>query len=128
MNSVLASNDLVALDSAGAKMIGIDKLEQIEYAHKLGIGNKNYQLKGDEIKISKFEPAILKTHTISLIEMNIRKIPLISKLIFDTPLFKIPAYLTALMNDLWYYQKGRFLPGLILKNKMYKEEFEELIG
>ncbi len=127
MNSVLASNDLVALDTVGAKMIGIDSVEQIEYAHKLGIGNKNYQLKGDEIKISKFEPAILKTHIISLIEMNLRKIPLINKIIFDTPLFKIPAYLTALMNDLWYYKKGRFLPRPILKNKMYKEEFGDLV-
>lgn len=127
MNSVLASNDLVALDSVGAKMIGMDNVEQIENAYNLGIGDINYQIKGDKIKTNKFEPAILKTHIISLVEMNLRKVPILNKIIFDTPLFKIPAYLTAIMNDLWYYKKGRFLSGPVLKNKMYNEEFKDLV-
>jgi len=127
MNSVLASNDLVALDSVGAKMIGMNEVEQIKYSCNLGVGDVDYQIKGDKIKIEKFEPAILKTHIISLVEMNLRKVPVLNKIIFDTPLFKIPAYLTAKMNDLWYHRKGRFLPGPILKNKMYNEEFKNLI-
>ena len=131
VNSVLASNDLVAIDSAGAKIIGIDPKEvgYIVNGEKKGIGRINFELVGDELVNEKFLPALVENHFIVNTELKMRKIKLFRKLIFETWFFKIPAFIASKYNSIyWYHLKGkRWAREIIKDNKFYKEQFGNLI-
>jgi len=131
MDSVFASADLVAIDSAGCHLMKMNpnKVGQIKYAAKHGLGKIDYKLIGDKMKPKKFKPSLVKNHPIVKIELFLRKIPVINYLIFKTFLFNIPAWIAAKYNSLWWYNlKGKsFARYLIKKDKLYREEFEHLI-
>lgn len=130
VNSIFASNDLVAIDAMAADFIGLgkDNIGYIKYAEKIGLGTSEYQIRGDKLKPIKFIPAKINQSPIVNIEMRLRKIPLINNLIFKTAIFKIPAFLASKYNTLyWYNLKGKKLREKILKNNLYKQEFLPLI-
>lgn len=131
VNSVLASGDLVALDCAGARIIGINpkSVGHIANAEKLGVGRTTYIVLGDALKNERFAPALIKNHPIVKWEMRLRKVPLLNYLLFRTPVFKIPAFFASRYNSLWWYNKeGKFLARrLVAENRIYDEEFGKRI-
>ena len=130
INSIFASNDLVATDAFAADFIGIgkDNVKYINYAEKLKIGSRKYKIIGDKIKKTKFKLPEIKESIIVKTEMNLRKIPILSYLIFKTPLFKIPAFIASRYNTIyWYHTKAKGLRKYILRNSLYREEFLPLI-
>lgn len=130
VNSIFASNDLVAIDSACADFIGIGhkNIPYIINSEKLKIGSTKYKIKGDKLRPVKFMLPKIGESPIVNLEMKLRKIPILSYLIFKTPLFKIPAFIASRYNTIyWYNKNGRKFTKEILKNNLYRLEFEPLI-
>ena len=131
VNSVLASNDLVALDCVGAKIIGINPNDvgHIRNAEKLGVGRTTYIVLGTTLKNERFSPALIENHPIVKWEMRLRKIPIIRYLLFKTPIFKIPAFFASRYNSLWWYnlEGKRLARELVAKSALYNEEFGKKI-
>jgi len=130
VNSIFASNDLVAIDAMAADFIGIGykNISYIKNSEKLGVGSTKYKVIGDKIIETKFLQPNIKTSPIVNIEMKLRKIPILNYLIFKTPLFKIPAFMASRYNTIyWYHTQGKSAINKVLKNKLYREEFMPLI-
>ena len=138
---VFASNDLVAMDSFIADFMGINKEEvkHIFWSEKLGLGSSKYTLIGEasglldenkKVISQNFRKPVQKNHPIVFLEMKLRKIPVLSYLIFKTFLFKFPAYIASRYNSIYWYNKiGRKSAKEIMnKHPLYKEEFEDLIS
>jgi len=129
VNSIFASNDLVAVDAAAADFIGLGfrNLGYILRAEKLGVGSTKYKVIGDSLEKEKFVPAKIGAQPVVAVEMAIRKIPLIREIVFKTPLFKLPAFFASKYNTVyWYNVYGRKLRKGILKHPLYGQEFGEL--
>lgn len=131
-NSIFASHDLVATDTCIADFMGIEpnKIKYIKNSEKLRLGIMSYSLKGDKITMHKFKPPILSQTPFAYLEMKLRKVPLVSYLLFRTPLFNISAFIASRYNSVfWYYTKGRKYAKNIVKNyPLYRIEFEKLIN
>ncbi|MCK4669674.1 MAG: DUF362 domain-containing protein [Nanoarchaeota archaeon] len=131
MNSVFATNDRVAMDTCACDFMEIDPktVGHLQNAEKIGLGNSNYQIKGDKMQSKKFRPALVKNHPIVKWELRLRKIPVISYIIFKTPLFKIPAFIASRYNSIWwYYTKGkRWTQQMVKANPLYMQEFGPLL-
>lgn len=131
VNALFASNDLVAIDAFAADFIGLNYKEigYIVNAEKIGLGRIDYKVIGDNVKKIKFEPARIEQHPIVYLEMKLRKIPGLRHLLFNTPLFKIPAWIASKYNSVWYYNlKGKKYAREIVNNyNLYKNEFGNLI-
>jgi len=134
VDSVFASNDLVALDSCCADIIGINRggrrrIDYVKNAEKSGLGNSNYEIVGDPIKRFRFKPGIARNHPIVFWELVFRRTPVLKWFLFKTPFFKIPAFIASRYNSFfWYNLKGkRYARDVLKKSKIYEEEFGKLI-
>ena len=126
VNSVLASADLVALDTAGCQIMGITLPEYITEAERKELGKTTYTVKGDKMPKEQFKQANMTTHMIVKWEMRLRKIPIVNYILFKTPLFHIPAYGATYYNTKVWYKKGLKLKKEFLeKYPLYKHEFDE---
>lgn len=130
-NSVFASHDRVALDSAVSKFMGYDSSSfgYIANAEALGLGTRNFRLVGDKMQLHKFRPALACNHPIVSWELRLRKTPGLNKLLFETPIFKIPAWCAYKYNSVWWYNKfGRKYAKAVMNNfPLYREEFRNLV-
>jgi uncharacterized protein (DUF362 family) len=136
---VFASKNLVAMDSFIADFMGLDKkaVEHIYWSEKIGLGSSQYSLIGNTKGLLKngrvvsrnFQKAVQKNHPIVFLEMKLRKIPVISYLLFKTFLFKIPAWIASRYNSIyWFNKNGKYLAQKIVKKyPSYREEFGQLI-
>ncbi len=129
-NALFASNDLVAMDTALSQFMGINvnSVKYVKNAQSIGLGTMSYVNIGDKITSVQFIlPNIKKTPFVYL-EMKFRKIPGLRKLLFNTPLFHIFAFITTFYNNhIWYYFKGKNYAKDILNDTLYKQEFEPLM-
>ena len=110
VNSIFASNDLVAMDKAMCDftMLDSNKIGYIKNAEQMGLGETKYKFVGDFVKKNKFKEPRQYAHPIVYIEMKLRRIPIVNFLIFRTPLFKIPAWIASRYNTIWYHNaKGK---------------------
>ena len=127
LNSVLASADRVALDSAGCYMMGIDPstIRHIVHAQKLGLGSMKYTVNGDPLPQEPFAQPVLKNHPIVHAELAMRKIPGLRWLVFDTPFFRIPAFIASRYNTIyWYHRYGkRYAKKFLDAHPLYQKEF-----
>jgi uncharacterized protein (DUF362 family) len=137
---VFASHDLVAMDSFIAEFIGINKkeIQCIDEAERLKLGSSRFALQGDTARVldknnkvisRRFKKPVLKHHPIVFLEMKLRKVPVLSYLLFKTVIFKIPAFLASRYNSIyWYYRFGKKeAQAFIDRQPVYREEFQELI-
>ena len=124
-NRIIASPDLVALDTVAATMIGYNPTEvkMLKIAEQDGVGSMKYTLTGKIPKL-KFEKA--RQHFIFKIEMKLRHTPILKTIIFKTPLFKLFGAGTTFYNKvIWYYSKGiKHIDAI--KGTGYYELFKEL--
>jgi uncharacterized protein (DUF362 family) len=130
-NSFFASHDRVALDSAVAEFIGYDvsSFGYIPNSEKLGLGSTNFRIVGDNFIPYKFRPALACNHPIVSWELRLRKTPGINKLLFETPIFRIPAWCAYTYNSVWWYNKyGRkYANNVMREHPVYREEFKGLV-
>ncbi len=127
MDLIMASADIVALDTVQAEVMEIDstKLSYLGNCSRHNLGRSNLsdiKIKGmpiEEVK-SHFIPA--QHNFVSLIELNLRKSPL-KALVFGTPILDICCFGAIWWYYLWYFFKGRKLRDKILKDSVYGEQW-----
>ena len=128
---VFAGDDRVAVDSLACDLMMIekDKVGQLEWGKRLGVGTDEYQLVGDALKPVRFKQARIEKNIIVNVEMKLRKVPILSYLIFKTPLFRIPAWITARYNLFWSYNlRGKKRAREFVRcSKLYRKEFGDMI-
>ena len=130
-DSILAGNDRVALDSAVATLFGFNprKIEHIVNAEKMGLGNIDFEIIGDkkEFKPKKVKAPEPNKQPIFLLEMNLRKVPIVNFLIFRTKIFDFFAWGATQYNTVWWYNfHGKKYAKKIIYETWYGNEFKEL--
>jgi len=125
-NGIFASQDLVALDSAASRFIGLnpEEVHHIKLAHLEGLGSMNFDIVGDDF----FSLTLLPPtrNIVGVTEFSARK-SMWSKLIFGTPLLHIFTWGARMYNRYWwYFLKGKHYTKVVLKNSWYKDEFQNV--
>ncbi len=111
-NLILAGEDQVAIDAVAAKIMGFEpmKIKYIKLAHDLGLGVGDIEqidIVGEDIKKINLNFKTGKSPVI-FFDQALRKgfqrlFPPLEKLIFHSPIFKIPIFLSGFYHDvLWY--------------------------
>jgi len=126
---ILASGDIVALDTISAKIMGFEpeKIESIVNCAKAKLGNcvlDKIEVLGEEIKKINlhFRPA--RHNIVSVVELVFRKSPLLRKIIFDTPILNICCFGAIIWYLIWYYLgKGKRYHDEIIFNTRYGEQW-----
>jgi uncharacterized protein (DUF362 family) len=102
-NLILAGADQVAIDAVSAKIMGFDpmKIHYIKKAHDMGLGIGDVEqidIQGEDISKIKFNFKVSKSPVVFFDQVFRNRIgdsfPLIEKLLFHTPLFKVPIFLS----------------------------------
>lgn len=116
-NILLASDDQVAIDSIASKIMGFDpmSIDYIRLAHDKGLGMgdpKQIEVIGDDIRRMNFKFRVSRSPVIyfdQLFRKRLAKyLPFIEKLVFHTPVFKIPILCSGFYHDsVWYPIIGR---------------------
>jgi uncharacterized protein (DUF362 family) len=124
---VLASGDLVALDTVAARIMGFDPLNihHIQLCFQHGLGTANFtqiQVVGERIEdvLTPFIPA--RHNAVSWLELMLRRSS-IRWLVFDTPLLNLFCWGARRYYDLWEILVGKKLRTMILKNSPYAAQW-----
>jgi uncharacterized protein (DUF362 family) len=124
-NLVLASADLVALDTVASQIMGFkpEKIKHLQLCarEKLGCANlKQIKIvkKYKKLPSLKFKPG--KNNAIAKLEILFRRSSFFKKVIFQTPLFSFCCWLAKVWYFLWYYV---LLKGIRQKNKVLRHPF-----
>lgn len=121
---VLASGDIVALDTVAAKIMGLDpeKIPHIQLCSEVGLGRcelDEIEIAGEDIESLNLHFKKAKNNPIAAVEILLRK-SFVRGLVFDTPLFQIFVYGALVWYYLWYYLfGGRRQRDRILRNPKY---------
>lgn len=123
MNLVLASGDLVALDTVAAQIMGFepDRIEHLQLCAQHGLGTADPErvlVAGESIEGVRdpFVPA--KHNAVSWLELLLRQ-SLVRWLVFDTPLFRLFCWGARRYYDLWDLAVGRSLRREMLSTSGY---------
>ncbi len=127
---IYATNDRVAADSYACELMSLNKHEapHIQYCEQKKVGTTYYKVIGDNIRPMKFKKAIMKQDTASFIEMTLRKVPYLRKIIFETPLVYIAGYLGTQYNYyISYLLRGqKKLADKIILHSRYSTYFKKI--
>jgi uncharacterized protein (DUF362 family) len=106
-NLIIASPDRVATDTAAAKYMDLPSEDNpmMMRAEEMGVGKRKHTLVGDKVKQDPFIKPKPGRQPIFLLEMNLRKVPIVKQLLFDTPVFKFCAWGATKYNTWWWYNK-----------------------
>ena len=128
---IMASTDLVALDSAIASYMGYDPetIGFIRAAEGLGVGCRFPEIVGDRFESNPFLRGRGSDYMIYRWRDRLKKIPLLRDVIFTVPAYRILGYFATKYNlMMWYHKKGKKLAEHLCKTSNYGEEFSHLIG
>jgi uncharacterized protein (DUF362 family) len=107
MNLVLASGNLVGIDATAARIMGFDpaRIEHLTLCADHGLGAiAGFAVLGEAID-AVAEPFIPARHNaVSGLEMVLRQ-PLLERLIFRTPVLRIPSWGARRYYDLWVWRE-----------------------
>lgn len=124
---VLASGDIVALDTVAAQIMGFNPTEiahiQLCAQHGLGVANLDQiRVDGERVQdvTTPFVPA--KHNAVSWLEVFLRKSAM-RRLAFDTPLFKLFCWGTRRYYDLWDLWVGGKLRAETMKTSPYASQW-----
>jgi len=127
---IMASTDLVALDSLIALYMGFDpmKIGFIQNAEELGIGTTNYKIVGDLFEQNHFQPGVGKDYLIYRWRDRFKKIPILRDIIFTIPVYRALGYCATKYNLwAWYKKTGRKQAYEICTASDYGKEFEKFV-
>ena len=124
---VLASGDIVAIDTIAAKIMGFDpsRIPHIQLCsyHNLGVGNlSQIQVMGEQLEdvATPFIPA--SHNVVSWLELLLRR-SFIRKLAFNTPLFFLFCWGVRRYYDVWDFLVGRKRRAHILEHSPYGDQW-----
>ncbi len=126
---VLASGDIVALDTVQAKIMGFDPQEigHIRNCSAQGLGVcelSDIEIIGEKLMPLNFHFLPSKHNLVSVVELSLRRSTL-RRIAFDTPLFNIFRWGALVWYFIWYYVlKGRQLRDEILRNPKYGPQWD----
>lgn len=124
-NVIMASQDLVALDSAACRFIGMhpEQVRHITLAQEEGLGSMEFRPVGDDFFSFDFVPP--SKNIVGSMEFLARR-SAISRLIFGTPLLHLFTWGARMYNRYWWFlSKGKGYTEEVLRNSWYKDEFKE---
>lgn len=129
MGLVLASGDLVALDSTAAQLMGFDprQIEHLLLCEKHGIGTaypEQIQTMGETIEAHKTQFLTAHHNAVSGLEVIFRS-SFVRKLIFETPVFNLMTWGARRYYDLWDIAYGRKIRNNVLQNSPYAPQWTE---
>ena len=130
-NRIMASTDLVALDSLIAWYMGLDphKIDFIKEAEKLGVGRTDYCLTGDPIEQNTFAQGVGKDYLIYRWRDRFKKIPIFRDIIFTVPFYRALGYFATKYNLwVWYKKIGKKQSIDVCTGSDYGQEFKQLIS
>jgi len=126
-NLIITGPDRVSIDTAAADYMDLPSFDNpmMIAAEETGVGKRKYTLAGDKVKKNPFVKPQPNKQPIFLLEMSLRKVPIIKQLLFDTPVFRIFAWGATKYNTwYWYNKKGKKYAQDVCKNswmsKIYK--------
>ena len=111
VNRMLASGDCVALDAVAAKVMGFDPatIKHLSECVAAGLGTADL----DRITVTGDDDLSLNLHftpaqhnAVSWFELVLRRRPMLRKIFFDTPVFRLCCNLTLAYYAIWYYVLG----------------------
>ena len=129
LDKILASSDIVALDTVLAKLMGLDisKIEHLRTCSERCLGTNDLQqieIVGQQPQNFHFVPA--EHNIVSRIEELCRRSAL-RHLVFETPLFRIMLAGAKLWYQIWYHLiKGKKIWREILKHPRYGPEWQHV--
>lgn len=120
-NLILASGDNVALDSIAAKIMGISltKANHIPLCEAHGAGISDYEkieVLGKDITALNLKFKSEQRSLLTIMDLFLRK-PLLKKIFYHTPLFKLIILLAKLNYPIWFFFIGNKLKKTILETK-----------
>ncbi|MBU1626567.1 DUF362 domain-containing protein, partial [bacterium] len=127
LDMILASSDIVALDTIAAKMMGFDpsRIEHLNYAAQRDLGTNDFEninIEGEDIinLAYNFKPA--KENFVAIVEARLRQ-SFLYKTIFGTWLLGIMCIGAKWWYYFWFSYKGFGLRNKILKDSPYKNQW-----
>ena len=124
---ILASGDLVALDTIAARIMGFDSkiINHIQLCAKHGLGNSDTRkilVKGEQVDkiIAPFQKA--KHNPVSWLELLLRK-SFFQNMIFNTPIFGIFCWGARRYYEIWEIMVGKRLRREVLENSPYSKQW-----
>jgi len=127
MGLVLASGDLVALDTIAASLMGFDVewIEHLRLAAEHGLGTcrrEDIEVRGESVEgaRSPFRPA--RHNAVSWIEMLLRQ-SFVHDLVFRTPLFAACCWGARRYYDLWELLVGRRRRAAVMRSSGYASQW-----
>lgn len=125
-NLILASPDIVALDTVTAKIMGFDadKIEHINY-FRGKVLKRDIEITGEDINKINLNFKRGKNNPVAQGEILLRK-SYLKKVIFETKLFYIFCKVAKLYYFVWYYFfGGRKYKNKIIQNTFYGKQWQE---
>lgn len=129
-NVIMASSDLVSLDTAIATYMGLNPQDIGFLTECTGknVGSFKFKTIGDPFEINPFQKGKGKDYLIYRWRDRFQKIPLLKQLVFTVFAYRLLGYLATKYYLLtWYRKKGRKYAEKICKNSGYGEEFDSFI-
>ena len=123
---VLASGDIVALDTMAAKMMGFDPqtIPHIQLCARIGLGKSDpnsIRVEGAEIPNLNFKRA--RNNAVAWVEILLRR-SFLRRLVFDTPLFRLFVLGALAWYYIWYYLvAGKRYRDRILRDPKYGKQW-----
>lgn len=126
-NVIIASKDRVAADAACAEMIGLETPKHVKFSEEAGVGKTKLKIVGDRFEKQVFKQAEMRRDLVGLFEYKFRRTPILSPLIFKTPLFRLFAAAGTNYNRVWYFFQKRKAKKYILRDPLYRKEFKRIL-
>lgn len=111
VNRMLASGDYVALDAVAAKIMGFDpaRIAHLSECMAAGLGVADLSriavTGDDDLSLNlHFVPA--RHNAVSWFELVLRRRPVLRRIFFDTPIFRLCCTMTRAYYAIWYYILG----------------------
>lgn len=128
---VLASSDLVAMDTVCAKLMGFDPegVEHVQFAAKRGLGTSDFsriEIAGEKLEDFSFHFQAGANNSVALVEGLFRS-SVFSSLVFKTPLLSLCCAGAKIYYFFWYYffGGGRRYKTQMLSHERYGRQWRE---
>jgi uncharacterized protein (DUF362 family) len=131
VDRILASSDIVAIDTVQAKLMGLDpsKIEHLQKCANRCLGTnriEQIEIAGEKESLNldlHFQPA--RHNIVSRIEELCRR-SAFKWLVFDTPVFQLMLWGAKVWYRIWYARTGKKIWNEILKHPRYGPEWEQV--
>lgn len=126
---LFGGRDRVAVDAAVLHFMDLplETAPHVRRSAERGVGSLAFEIEGRDFSPDPFEAASIAKDVVSLLEVKLRSIPLLGKLLYQPLIARILGYLGTRYNELiWFPRLGRKYCRMVF-NTPYEPEFRRLI-